>query len=480
MAYNPGVSDQSGLMLMQGLGGLGAGLGQGLAAMGQQMERQREERKRESDEFKALQQLAESAYGIPKNQTTALGLAQLRAEVRSKEIGRIEEERKQRMQYNQAQMDALGEATKRNKATYERETRNAELLPQLLRRSQAMSQPAPMRDMPAYSPQPDLRALLGGMAERGYIPPEGGTPMPAGPGFPERPMDMQRLGSLLESSGYKLDPERPVENLQALGEVVLPKQAERKEPQFVTDPETGARYAILGNTMVRSEREKPAQTFPTNPQAIPILTPDGKPTGKAYIPGTDKVIDLSPPNSEGKTLSQTEVDRIAALNQAEMDIASLEEMYQGLGVDFGGPISGRLKSLFSAGQNANIIGLENAITAATPNLARGVFREVGVLTDEDVKRYKSLLPSPNDTEEVRKRKFSQLRKRIEEGRKDLMGAMEKSGRDVSGFTAAGNPKGEAPAQFDSEAAARAAGKKAGDTIMLYDSTTAKYRKARLN
>ena len=77
--------------------------------------------------------------------------------------------------------------------------------------------------------------------------------------------------------------------------------------------------------------------------------------------------------------------------------------------------------------------MSNAINAATPNLARGVFREVGVLTDEDIKRYKALLPTAYDTDAVRKVKMDQLRDRITQGKKETMESLRKAGRDLSGF-----------------------------------------------
>lgn len=183
------------------------------------------------------------------------------------------------------------------------------------------------------------------------------------------------------------------------------------------------------------------------------------------------------PKAEGKALTQTEVAGIAALNQAEMDLDTLENIYKELGPDYGGPVSARVKSFAMGGQNPNIAALENAITAATPNLARGVFREVGVLTDQDVARYKKLLPSPTDTQEVRTRKIKQLRDRIAAGRKEVVTSLKAAGRDVEGFS--GKPGVAAATRFDSEAAARAGGAKAGDVIELYDPATATYRKARL-
>lgn len=173
----------------------------------------------------------------------------------------------------------------------------------------------------------------------------------------------------------------------------------------------------------------PDPVFPAT--AEPILTKDGQPTGKATFQG--KTIDLSPPNSEGKTLTQSENQMLGALNQAGSDLDNLEAIFKKLGPDWGGPLSGRVKNAAGVGQNPDITAVENAINAATPNLARGVFREVGVLTDEDIRRYKALLPTAYDTDAVRSVKMKQLRARIEQGKKETMDSLRKAGRDVSGF-----------------------------------------------
>lgn len=205
------------------------------------------------------------------------------------------------------------------------------------------------------------------------------------------------------------------------------------------------------------------------------LPTDFVPLGATVDEGGKVDIRYGPPKAEGKALTQEEVARIAALNQAETDLSGLEKIYSGLGPDYGGPVSGRVKNAFGLGQNPDIAGIQNAIVAATPNLARGVFREVGVLTDQDIERYTKLLPGPYDTEEVRTRKINQLRERIAEGRKETVSALKAAGRNVDGF----KPSESKPQRFDSEQSARASGAKQGDVIELYDPATARYRKARL-
>lgn len=219
----------------------------------------------------------------------------------------------------------------------------------------------------------------------------------------------------------------------------------------------------------------------TRPQLFPAKDPvTGKPIPGMALTESGGAIQTGERGGL-KDLSQTEVDRITALNQAASDLQTLEGLYNALDPDYGGPIMGRLRSAAGGvtGDNATIVALQNAITAATPNLARGVFREVGVLTDEDITRYKELLPSPTDSSGARKTKFDQLRKRIQQGQTETMEQLRKAGRDVGGFDAKSGAGAAVLQKFDNEKAARAAGLKDGDMFLFYDPSTASYRKARL-
>lgn len=246
-----------------------------------------------------------------------------------------------------------------------------------------------------------------------------------------------------------------------------------KHPQAANSPEALSFLDALQRGEVIKAKAAADMAAAARPVEIPK---DFVPLGASVDENGKLDIRYGPPKAEGKALTQTEVAGIAALNQAEQDLNVLENIYKELGPDYGGPVSARVKSMVMGGQNPNIAALENAITAATPNLARGVFREVGVLTDQDVARYKQLLPAPTDTQEVRTRKIKQLRDRIAQGRKEMVTSLQAAGRDVEGFD---QGAGGAPSRFDSEAAARSAGAQAGDIIELYDPATATYRKARL-
>jgi len=267
---------------------------------------------------------------------------------------------------------------------------------------------------------------------------------------------LQTPGAARSRAGIQLLEAAAREREQQMGGNVMPVPATIGGRNLIVNPKSGAFQDVT-------------------PQSSSAIPKDFVALGATMDESGKLDIRYGPPKAEGKALSQTEVAGIAALNQAEMDLNTLENTYKQLGENYGGPVSARVKSLAMGGQNPNIAALENAITAATPNLARGVFREVGVLTDQDVARYKQLLPAPTDTQEVRTRKIKQLRDRIAQGRKEMVTSLEAAGRDVQGFS---KGAGGGVPRFDSEDAARAAN--VGTNVFeMYDPATATYRKARL-
>lgn len=408
----------SGRYLFEGL----SNLGQGIRMRREREEREAEMLKEEAREFKELAQAGETLGWWTRDEATTKSLPELRGVAKGKQL-----------------MTAIGEDNLRRKKL-ELEIAGAE------------------RDAAGES------SLVKAMQDAGTG--SMSLPSPSAPGlFPNMQAQVRQ----------------PVTRQSLI-------EAFRQNPQAANTP---LGMNLLSNAMAQEDitpvlRNVGGRQLIVNPKsgafqdvtpAAAAQIPEGFVALGATMDESGKLdVRYGPPKAEGKALSQEEVNRIASLNQAEMDLDTLQQLYSGLPASYGGPVSGRIKSMAMAGQNPNIAALENAITAATPNLARGVFREVGVLTDADVERYKKLLPSPYDTDEVRKRKVEQLRDRIAKGRKEMVASLKAAGRDVEGFAPAGV---SGVARYDSEAAARSAGAKAGDVIELYDPQTATYRKAKL-
>lgn len=100
--------------------------------------------------------------------------------------------------------------------------------------------------------------------------------------------------------------------------------------------------------------------------------------------------------------------RLEKLDQAKLALGSLTSLtsliQQGEdGVKLTGPLTGRVRGLMSAlGGDAQAGQINALIQGLIPTVARGIFGEVGVLTDTDIENYKKTVPNLNTPEEQNK------------------------------------------------------------------------------
>lgn len=140
----------------------------------------------------------------------------------------------------------------------------------------------------------------------------------------------------------------------------------------------------------------------------------GRPTGnERFATGG------SEPQPQGGAKSREQSERLTALS------SNLDQYKKLLSQVKGGRIGGTIsKGEALVEQNANARaaqGLENTLTGL---IARVVAGEVGVLTDQDIERAKSMLPKITDNDEERALKFSLLKELIEERKKAFGGSTE--------------------------------------------------------
>jgi hypothetical protein len=135
--------------------------------------------------------------------------------------------------------------------------------------------------------------------------------------------------------------------------------------------------------------------------------------------------------SEGKTLLESQINKIIALNGATEDLNSIEKRLNNIPSEWRGPVAG-----YFAKKNpydADIQALTSQIIQMIPGLARGVFGEVGVLTEKDVERYTKTIPSIEKDPKVAAQILNELREKLGRSTKSTLGAYEKAGFDVKGF-----------------------------------------------
>lgn len=96
-----------------------------------------------------------------------------------------------------------------------------------------------------------------------------------------------------------------------------------------------------------------------------------------------------------------------------------------------GPILGTLRSVNPYDVKARLIKAQ--LTAITPNLARGVYGEVGVLTDNDIRLYSQTLPTLKNPEDVRNAILGMTVRSLQRSLENKIKVQAGFGRDVSGI-----------------------------------------------
>jgi len=92
-----------------------------------------------------------------------------------------------------------------------------------------------------------------------------------------------------------------------------------------------------------------------------------------------------------------------------------------------------LKKLWNSEQGRDIAILEGKLNAIIPNLARGVYGEVGVLTDSDIRTYKATFLSIESDEDVNKVLYEGTKLLVDRAIKRILNNNARNGTNVAGF-----------------------------------------------
>lgn len=103
-----------------------------------------------------------------------------------------------------------------------------------------------------------------------------------------------------------------------------------------------------------------------------------------------------------------------------------------------GPVTGRLRNIDPYDDKA--VRFKQIITETVPGLARGIFYEVGVLTDTDIKTYTSVVGNPNLTIAQARQAFIDLKSIIDRNMKAQIDVWDANRKTVGGFKEIYNQK----------------------------------------
>lgn len=142
----------------------------------------------------------------------------------------------------------------------------------------------------------------------------------------------------------------------------------------------------------------------------------------------DPILSMMQASAGGRALTQSEVE---PLTNARRVTAQLDAIISSDIADNTGPIMGIIRS--NNPWDVKAQELKASITALVPQLARGIYGEVGVLTDSDVERYIQTLPNLKSTDDVNKAVMGLTLRNVRNAFAAQLESMAAAGRDVSGF-----------------------------------------------
>jgi hypothetical protein len=130
----------------------------------------------------------------------------------------------------------------------------------------------------------------------------------------------------------------------------------------------------------------------------------------------------------GKALTDTTIQK---LDKGLTTLGQLGVLQANIQEEKTGPIVGAFKSANPWDTKGQVI--KSQLNAIVPNLARGVYGEVGVLTDADVELYSKTIPNLKSQKEVRDALLYITLDMIGKSIKNTLSVNKAAGRDVSGF-----------------------------------------------
>lgn len=135
----------------------------------------------------------------------------------------------------------------------------------------------------------------------------------------------------------------------------------------------------------------------------------------------------------GKQPSAGWIDDFTQAGVTLGNVAELQKLIEKEGQT--GIVSGNVKSILGklSGNFANAKSINAQIQRTVPGLARGIFKEVGVLTDQDIQNYKKTLPNLTSPEQQNKLALLMTYDVIERSIALSLANQAKAKNDVSGY-----------------------------------------------
>lgn len=151
------------------------------------------------------------------------------------------------------------------------------------------------------------------------------------------------------------------------------------------------------------------------------------------VAGTDSSFYTTLANSavNKNSLESTERESISKNISVLSQIDELEKKLSGQTT---GAVAGRIRNALAVvGRDVQAGAINAQLQAIIPNLARGVYGEVGVLTDADIENYRKTLPNLTSPKEQNDAVLSMTLQSVKNNLKNKLETAASSGKDVSEF-----------------------------------------------
>lgn len=195
------------------------------------------------------------------------------------------------------------------------------------------------------------------------------------------------------------------------------------QARYIFDPKTGETKLIAENNK-NFAPNKYSTGGGTGTRGTGV---GGKGTSVAYD-DPNYLLSVIDSSKGGRVLTQSEADPITKIKRVVGQAEVISSLVKNANT---GPIMGILRSNNPYDTKAKL--LQAQVTALVPTLARGVYGEVGVLTDTDVERYTRTIASLKNTQDVNKAVMAMTLDIASKSVAAQLESMAAAGRDVSGY-----------------------------------------------
>lgn len=140
--------------------------------------------------------------------------------------------------------------------------------------------------------------------------------------------------------------------------------------------------------------------------------------------------------SSAKNTKELDATERQSLSKARTVIGQLDSLQKNIAGQQGtGLIKGKVTNLFEKfGANADVGVINAQLQAIVPNLARGTYGEVGVLTDNDIENYRKTLPRLDRPQDQNDAVMALTLKTVLNSMENTLSGAANSGINVSGWT----------------------------------------------